>query len=282
MTCGQGHPLSPQGWQLTREGWLEDGYGLSDPSDQIDVGISPPVPVVESVAKRYAEGRVGVVAKLYFAERGLKEQLKELRSIFYRSVEEGRKVCLSPSEVSIPQRPCESLSRDDNGWQGAVFVDVVDVIQNGQEVSLGPVPSVIRLQLADLIHPLGGDTLETITGHRRPMLLDSYAGEGITVGRDLPVGEHQLPNEIVQRGPKIGEHVPEDETQVSEHDRLIRRLLSHLPAPMNRMGWIRVHIHSDAVDLSIDELVPMHLERVGVELGTFQLGPNDAHVTGHG
>ena len=34
---GHPHNLSPEGWPLTREGWLEDGYRIADPVDNIPV-----------------------------------------------------------------------------------------------------------------------------------------------------------------------------------------------------------------------------------------------------
>ena len=60
-----GNPLSPEGWPLTREGWLEDSYRAPDPLNEVSV-----FPIeVETVAKRYAEGRLLIHVHIQFFSR---------------------------------------------------------------------------------------------------------------------------------------------------------------------------------------------------------------------
>jgi hypothetical protein len=48
------HALHPQGWPLTREGLLEDGYDASDETEQ----VRKVTLMGQTVAKRYAEGGI--------------------------------------------------------------------------------------------------------------------------------------------------------------------------------------------------------------------------------
>lgn len=146
VTCGKAHPLSEHGWPLTKEGWLEDGYGVTDPLNEVCVDICPPVTVVKSVAKRYAEREIGVYANLRIEDGRFNGETKELRAVFYRSIEPTVEMDFSSGHIGMPVAPPKTWRRYDNWWEGAVLVHVVDEVQHGEKMPL-MVPSVVRLQL---------------------------------------------------------------------------------------------------------------------------------------
>ena len=273
--------MSSEGWPLTREGWIEDGYGVFDPCDEGVVGVSPPIAVVESIPKRYAERKIGIRANLQFAERGIEGHAIELDAIFYRSVEGLRNVELPSAQIRVLDGEIELLRRDNDWWEGAVLVHVVDVVKNGEHMPFGLVPSVVRLQLFDLIDPSRFDADEPLGGGRSPVVRDLHAGESMLVRGSVPGSEDQLPDQIVECGPKIGQHVAEDKSEVGKSPQFLRRLRPNLPPAMKRVGWFNIHIDGVGIGATVDKLDPLVLKLLSVELGPVELGVDNFNATGH-
>jgi hypothetical protein len=281
MRCKQVHPLSPEGWPLTREGWIEDGYGVFDPCNKGGVGISPSIAVVEPIAKGYAEGRIGIRANLQFAERGIDGHAIELDAIFYRSVEKIIDLDGPSAEICVSDEQPKFLRPDNDWWEGAVLVHVVDVVKNGERVPFGLVPSVVRLQLFDLFDPSRVDADQPITDSRSPVARVLNTGETMLVRRSVPGSEHQLPDQIIECCSKVGQHVSVDEREFRKNSQLVRRLRSELPPAMKSMGWLSIHIDGVAIGATVDKLGPLVDEVLSVELRPVELGVDNFNPTSH-
>jgi hypothetical protein len=133
-----------------------------------------------TVAKRYAEGRVLIH---YHAEihRRRDPRPEMLCAVFYHAAS---KVVLSPDAGVIfgkLNRVTDPAGCDQRSWQQPVLVEVVDVVEDGQRVNPGTLPSITRvewLKSLNLPDPCWIDAAQVLPDRRSPVhgVLDAWEG----------------------------------------------------------------------------------------------------------
>lgn len=188
--------LSEGGWPLSREGWLEDGYRVPHPVDEIPVA---PV-VVETVAKRYADGRVLIHYHADIKRRGCADS-EMLCAIFYCPARE----MVFNLNFGMARREIDDVisfaERQQRCWQKPVLVDVVDVIEDGERVNLGPLASMARvewLKPGDLGDPCWIDTAQIVPNDGSPVRRVLDAGETRVRVGSAPIECDKLPVETAK------------------------------------------------------------------------------------
>jgi hypothetical protein len=129
-------------------------------------------------------------------------------------------VVLSPDAGVIfgkLNRVTDPAGCDQRSWQQPVLVEVVDVVEDGQRVNLGTLPSVTRvesLKSLNLPDPCWIDAAQVLPDRRSPIhgVLDAWEGGAPVKGS--PVDLNQLPDDVVKAGAEVVEHVTEDEGEL--------------------------------------------------------------------
>lgn len=267
MTCGSRHLLDPKtGAPLTREGWLEDGYGAPYRPDQVTIRELPPVTVIKSIAKNYLQGWLGIHVH---GERlsVSRSQAEHLCAIFRRL--QRPPDCFNTGVGTECAKAVAHLVQDGNGGrEQPVLVAVVDVVEHGERVPLG-VPSVVRverLQLPDLGDPTWVDALQTPTHGTCPILRSLDDWEGVLVSRGSTIGEDKLPDDVVEGGAEVIQHVSVDNGESTQ---------VHLPLcpPPEDVPTVALQLVGNDIRLTLDGLLAGGAESVSVYARPVELLP---------
>lgn len=264
---------SPQGWPLTRKGWLEAGQSPADPFNDFDREPG----MVESVAKRYADGRLGILQHLDLYSR-LGSPPHQWGAIFYRPIEPTsiELDLFSGLEIADVQDRLPYVWCEHGYWQKAMFVEVVDKVDDRERVNLGPIRSVVRLQRFDLLHPLIGHPAEPASFHGAyPFLLGLCDWELVTESGFFPVGDHELPHEGIKARAEVPQDVAEDQSELFFGD-----LATDDPARLVPPG-LGVVVDGDCVRAVIDKSLSESIEGLSVSVRTTELCQRPAEVS-HG
>jgi hypothetical protein len=270
------HPCSPEGWPLTREGWLEDGYGPVNPVDQVGLGVSPSVGVVEPVGKLYENPRAFLELSAKLWHRGVEGQAQEILVVLKWLGQEVLDVHLgalghrADVEVELP-----AWELHGSWWKRPVFVGVVQAVKNGEQMSFGVRRAMVWLKLFDPLDPGGIYAAEPVTDRRSPIRLVLNAGERVTIRGGAVVRKDELPNEVVERGAEIAQQVSENKREID------RRLLFDLPSEVHGMRRLGIEMHRDRIWVALHELSLASVERFSVSFRPTQLRDDDGQISGH-
>jgi hypothetical protein len=209
--------------------------------------------MVESIAKGYAERKLGIWSDVELVERGVPQHTQELDAVFYGSVEKVVEVQRPSGHVRTLDFGGEAWGGHDDRWQGPVLIDVVDVVENGKQVSLRFVRPMVGLQLLDLVDPSWIDANQASPLGRGLVTGELHARESMFIAWGVPSSKNELPDQIIESGTQVGEHVPKDQSKLRKDPPLVRRLCPDLPAPMTRVRWIGIPVEGDAVRATLGE-----------------------------
>lgn len=257
------HRLDPwTGAPLTQKGRLEDGYGVSDPGND-SLGVPGKA---KSVAKRYAEHRAGIHLHLKVIDRATAPHVDahELCALFYRPVSEVLSAELSPVASADLNRDLADCG--DHWRQEPMFVDVVDVVEEGERVPRW-VCSMVRLQSLDFRDPERINAPEAISDSTCPVLVVFDEWERRAIRWPALPDKDQLPDEVVQARAQVAPHITVDERQ------LYWRPMMNGPAVVIGVA-IRVELIGEAIGFTIKEFAEDRVEGFEMRLGLVELCPD--------
>lgn len=213
----------------------EDPRDLRQVLDMVEPGAA--------LADRYASGNIAIHVHLGVWREGLDLEAQKFCTVLESA--EGHELLYGNPPRSSNYPGGDSLTGiEEDGercMDDLVLVDVGEMPQESQVGRFRPIRSVVRLHALNDCPMAGRHALEgdgSLSGEVVGVVDDR---EGISPPRRLSVGEHELPDQVIERGPDVVNHVSEDH-----------------PQPEGRI----------ALDYRVDDVVTAFRVEIGVERAT--------------
>ena len=218
-----------------------------------------------SLAELYVEGEIRVHLHMCVAARLDEGEIGDWCAVFEARPCVDIHVLRHESLHVTESKPLETQDGADR-LDDSVFVGVVNVLEQPQEVGFRLIPSTIRLQPFDECFLTRRKVLDESPPIVPILITSGKDGKGRSVVGSGGLKERQLPNDLVESRAQVVGDVPDDDAP------LLRRGCVNL-SPQNALVCISVIVRENSVGVSLKEPLNLFLKGFEVHIRPTNLEP---------